>query len=103
MHVITRKRLVDFWTTHEDAATPLRSWLQMMHHRRYSDSNELKGDFPTASLLKDGCTVFNIGGNKYRLVVTMRYDMGKVYTYRVLTLKEYDEHTRNGNVCPEGQ
>jgi mRNA interferase HigB len=100
MHVITRKRLVDFWMTHTEAETPLKAWLQMMRHRRYADSNELKSDFPKASVVGDGCTVFDIGGNKYRLVVTMRYDMGKVFIYRVLTHAEYDEHNRNGTLCP---
>jgi mRNA interferase HigB len=101
MHVITRKRLADFWSIHPDAEAPLRSWLKMMQHKRYSNSNELKRDFVTASFLKEGCTVFNIGGNKFRLVVTMRYDMGKVFVYRMLTHGEYDDHVAHATLCPE--
>lgn len=100
MHVITQKRLVAFWRMHPDAETPLRIWLKLMQHKRYANSNGLKRDFPTASILKNGCTVFNIGGNKFRLVATMRYDMGKAYVVHVLTHNQYDERSANGTLCP---
>lgn len=98
MHVITRKRLQKFWQTHPDAERPLRSWLAVVRLKRYARSNEVRQDFPSASFLGKWRTVFNIGGNKYRLIVDMRYDLGRVYIRHILTHMEYDQHTRKGNL-----
>lgn len=65
-----------------------------MKIRKYADSHEVRGDFGTADFLGRGITVFNIGGNKYRLVVTMRYDLGRVYIRHVVTHIEYDALVR---------
>lgn len=55
-------------------------------------------DFPTASFLGARRTVFNIGGNKYRLVVDMRYDLERVYVRDVLTHAEYDRRSIEGSL-----
>ena len=96
MHVITRKRLREFSARHQDAVRPLDAWFQIMRRKRYANPSEVKADFPTASFLGDTKTVFNIGGNKYRLVVNVRYDLGRVYIRHVLTHEEYDEMTAKG-------
>jgi mRNA interferase HigB len=49
-------------------------------------------------LLGSGVTVFDLGGNKYRLVVTMRYDLQRVYIRHVLTHGEYDRKCRGGDL-----
>ena len=54
--------------------------------------------FPSASFLGEWRTVFNIGGNKYRLVVDMRYDLGRVYIRHVLTHAEYTRRTQEGTL-----
>jgi mRNA interferase HigB len=51
---------------------------------------------PAASLIGDRRTVFNIGGNKYRLVVDIRYDLGRIYVRDVLTHHDYDRKGREG-------
>ena len=61
-----------------------------MRVRQYQTPHEVKVDFPAADFLRNGVTVFNIGGNKYRLVVTMRYDLQRIYIRHVLTHDEYD-------------
>ncbi len=96
MHVITKTRLRDFWSDpdHRDAERPLRSWLATMRRKRYRSSHEVKQDFGTASFLGDRRTVFNIAGNKYRLVVDIRYDLGRIYVRHVVTHEEYDRLTR---------
>jgi mRNA interferase HigB len=96
VHVITRKRLREFSVAHGDAAKPLDAWFQIMRRKRYAKPREIKADFPTASFLGDTKTAFNIRGNKYRLVVNMRYDLGRVYIRHVLTHAEYDEMTATG-------
>lgn len=90
MRIISRKPLRSFAEKHPDAEGPLDSWYRIIKGREYGSSHELRGDFPAASFLGARRTVFNIGGNKYRLVVDMRYDLGCVYIRDVLTHEEYD-------------
>lgn len=90
MRVISRRRLREFWERYPDAKEPLSAWFKWMRTKTYSMPAEVRRDFPTASFIKDTKTVFNIGGNKYRLVVDMRYDLGRVYVRHVLTHPEYD-------------
>lgn len=98
MHVITRKRLHDFWRIHPDAEDALRTWLAIVRAKRYASSHEVRRDFSSASFLGDRRTVYNIAGNKYRLVVDMRYDLGRIYIRHVLTHEEYDRRTRFGTL-----
>ena len=58
--------------------------------REFRTPHELKAEFGTVSLLEDSHVCFNIGGNKYRLVVHVRYDLGIIFVKRVLTHEEYD-------------
>ena len=98
MHVVTRKRLREFWLEYPESETPLRAWFSIMKLRHYSTPHEVRRDFPAASFLGQWRTVFNIGGNKYRLVVDMRYDLGRVYIRHILTHVEYVRRTREGTL-----
>ena len=98
MHVITRKRLLEFGASHPDAARPLDDWFRVMKAMTFGSPAQLKRVFASASLLGGGLTVFNVGGNKYRLVVTMRYDMGKVFIRRVLMHSDYNRHSGRGTL-----
>lgn len=100
MHVITQKRLSDFWLDprYRDAEKPLRSWLKIVRRKRAGSSHEVEEDFGTASFLGSRRTVFNISGNKYRLVVDIRYDLGRIYVRHVVTHEEYDRLTREGEL-----
>ena len=71
MHVITRQRLQAFWQTHPDAERPLKAWLAVVRLKRYSSPPAVREDFASASFLGKWRTVFNIGGNKYRLVASI--------------------------------
>jgi mRNA interferase HigB len=53
----------------------------------------MKRDFPAASIVGD-CIVFNIGGNKYRLVTRIRFRLHRVYVLKVMTHAEYDRLPR---------
>jgi mRNA interferase HigB len=90
VRIISRKALRDFAERHADARAPLDAWYHILRGREYRSPHEVRVDFPTASFLGARRTVFNIGGNKYRLVVDMRYDLGRVYIRDVLTHAEYD-------------
>ncbi|HJW82245.1 MAG TPA: type II toxin-antitoxin system HigB family toxin [Acidiferrobacterales bacterium] len=89
VHVITRKRPRDFATRHRDAAEPLAIWYAIMAKTDFGSFAELKRVFGSAD--KTGkFTVFDIGGNKYRLIAAIHYKRGKVYIRHVLTHAEYD-------------
>jgi mRNA interferase HigB len=79
MQVMTRKRLQEFRQTPPDAERPLKARLAIIGLKRYSGRHEVHQDFAAASFLGNWRTVFNIGGNKYRLVVDLCYDLGRIY------------------------
>jgi mRNA interferase HigB len=76
----------------------LNAWYVVVKTKDYKNPHEVRQDFPAASFLGKYRTVFNIGGNKYRLVVDMRYDLRRVYIREVLTHEEYDGRTRDGTL-----
>lgn len=90
MHVFSRKQLRDFWGVHPDAETPLVEWYAHMGRAGYATPHDVQADLPKVSILKCGRVVFNIGGNKYRLVVSIDYVRQCVYVKFVGTHKEYD-------------
>jgi mRNA interferase HigB len=91
MRVISRKVLTEFSRQHRLAATPLSAWYAIVNAKRYEDSHQVKSDFGTADFRKNGIVIFNIGGNKYRLVAHFRYDIGIVFIKHIVTHAEYDK------------
>jgi mRNA interferase HigB len=89
MHVITKQALVEFWAKHADAQAPLQAWYRIMESAVFKDFNALKSVFGNADYV-DGLTVFDIGGNKYRLIAAIHYNRRKVYIRAVLTHRQYD-------------
>lgn len=98
MHIITQARLRAFAKKHPAADRPLRVWEAMMRGNKYKNSHEVKAHFPSVDFIGGGKTVFDIGGNKYRLVVKMLYKRGWVLIRHVLTHKEYDKHIKDGTL-----
>jgi mRNA interferase HigB len=97
MHVIAKPALVEFWTKHPDARCPLQAWYRVMDSEDFADLNDLRRTFASADAV-DGLTVFNIGGNKYRLVAAIHCNRRKVYIRAVLTHAEYDRgHWKRSN------
>ena len=94
MRVISKSRLVQFWEApgREDSEGPLRAWYTHVNSRtvdwhRWAD---IKAEFATASHVGN-CVVFNIGGNKYRLIVRVLFPSHKVFILKVMTHREYDD------------
>lgn len=92
MHVITRKALKEFGIKHPDAGEPLERWYKIIHKGDFTNFVELKSMFPSADLVGDRI-VFNIGGNKYRLIASVRFQRRKVFIKEILTHHEYDRGT----------
>jgi mRNA interferase HigB len=89
MHIISRKALQAFWEQHRDSRAPLIRWYRIVQQTSFASFNDLKRTFPSADLVDD-LVVFNIGGNKYRLIASIHFNRGKVYIRHVLTHQEYD-------------
>jgi mRNA interferase HigB len=98
LHVISPKKLRLFWSIHPDAERPLRAWLSVVEARRYTSPHEVRSDFGGVDFLGAWRTVFIIGGNKYRLIADVRYDLGRIYIQHVLTHAEYDRRTESGTL-----
>jgi mRNA interferase HigB len=89
MHIISLKMLRDFRTSHPEAEQPLRNWYTVAKHSRFEDFADIKQSLSTADYVPP-CTVFDLGGNKFRVVVIVRYRDGKMFLRWVMTHKEYD-------------
>jgi mRNA interferase HigB len=90
MRIIARKTIKGFALSHPQAKGPLDSWFNEAIHAEWVTSSDIKNRFPSASFLKDNRVVFNIGGNKYRLLCRIRYEVGIIYILFVGTHAEYD-------------
>ena len=90
MRVISRRRLREFWERHPQSETALVAWYQIAKRRRWNSIGDVRRDFPHADAVGPW-TVFNIGGNDFRLVVDMVYRGQAVYVKAVMTHAEYDK------------
>ncbi len=90
MHVITRKRLNEFAEQYPEAKTALARWYSLAKHNDFSNFAELRARFSSADQVGK-LTVFNIGGNRVRLIAAIHYNRKKIYIRAVLTHAEYDE------------
>ena len=91
MHIITRKRIHDFVEKYPDSRSSLDTWYRIIKRTEYNSLPELKQHFPSADYV-DGFTVFNISGNKYRLIAVIHFNRKKVYIRHILTHEEYDRN-----------
>lgn len=90
MHVISEKKLREFWEKWPESETPLRAWHRIAEHAVWRSFAEVRDVYPHANQV-GRCTIFNIGGNKFRLVVVIHFNRGKVFVRHVLTHEQYDE------------
>jgi mRNA interferase HigB len=88
MHVISRKTLRQFWAQHPDSESALTRWFKIMQRQDFTNLETVRATFPTADKVGD-FIVFNIGGNKYRLITAIHFNRRKVYIRHVLTHPEY--------------
>jgi mRNA interferase HigB len=95
MRIIARSTLREFWTGHADSEQPLKAWYREFNNANWKNINELKSDFPSASILKDNKIVFNIKGNAYRLIVKMNFDFQMCWIRFIGTHAEYDKINAN--------
>lgn len=90
MRVIAKKVLREFWERYPDSEQQLRAWYAEAKNAAWQTPADVKALYGTASILKDSRVIFNICGNKYRLVVKINYPYQVIYIRFVGTHKEYD-------------
>jgi mRNA interferase HigB len=89
MHIITRRRIREFIAQHPTSAPSLAAWYKVMSGSEFGSLAELRSVLASADLVA-GKTVFNISGNKFRLIAVIHYNRQKVYIRHILTHAEYD-------------
>jgi mRNA interferase HigB len=93
MRVIAKRTLREFWEStpkYADAEDPLRAWYREAKQATWQTPADVKEQYRNASILKNNRTVFNIAGNKYRLVVEINYTAQIIFIRFIGTHQEYD-------------
>ena len=91
MQIVARRTLKQFWERHPQAEGPLRAWFATVSTARWSGPNDVKRQFgTTADFVADNRVIFDVGGNKFRLIVHVSYAFGRVLVKFVGTHSEYD-------------
>ena len=91
MRVIAKKILRDFWLKHPDCEQQLKSWYNEAEIATWKTPNEIKRDYPSASILENNRIVFNIKGNNYRLIIKLNYHYQMVWIRFIGTHAQYDK------------
>lgn len=90
MHTVAYPIIKDFSKNHPDAETTLNAWYKTVKETNFENFSQLRKAFPTADKI-NSCIVFNIGGNKYRLIAAIHFNRKKIYIRHILTHVEYDQ------------
>jgi mRNA interferase HigB len=94
MRIIKPSRIHEFGREFPEAESSLKAWLKVARKSDWQSIMDVRSVYPSADAVKVRSgrivTVFNIGGNKYRLIVAMHYNSGKAYVLRFLTHVDYD-------------
>ena len=90
MRIIAKKTLREFWVKHADAQQALQAWYADVQQAAWQSPAEVKSVYRSVSFLADNRAVFNIKGNKYRVIVAIHYEYSIVYIRFVGTHAEYD-------------
>ena len=100
MNVIAPRTLRAFWTKHPQAEVPLKAWQKIMQKSTLQSLNEVRALYPSADLASskgsNTLTIFNVGGNSYRLVARIDYARQRVFIRHVLTHADYNKWNAQG-------
>ena len=93
MRIIKEKTLTNYCrlSKYKQASEPLKSWVYEVKYSTWNNLNELKSKYRNASIISSKRVVFNIKGNKYRLIVKINYRFGMVWIRFIGTHSQYDQ------------
>jgi mRNA interferase HigB len=89
MRIISKRRLREFWEHHADAEQPLLHWYRTTRKAQWQNLADARNHFRHADPV-GACVVFNVGGNKFRLITAIKYQRGTVYVLKIMTHKQYN-------------
>jgi mRNA interferase HigB len=90
MRIISYPKLREFYEKHPDSETALEGWYTAVKNADWKTPADVRKTFRSADFYKN-CTVFDIGGNKYRLIAWVNYRTHAVYIRAILTHNDYDK------------
>jgi mRNA interferase HigB len=90
MRVISKRRLQEFWRGNPESEKALLSWYKIVKKANWENFSDVREIFRHADIYRD-CVIFDIGGNKFRLITKIRYQKKRIYIRFVLTHTEYDK------------
>jgi mRNA interferase HigB len=91
LRVISKKILREFWEIHSDCEQQLKSWFKETSQAEWKNPNDIKLEYPNASILSNNRVIFNIKGNNYRLIVKINYEYEMVWIRYIGTHSDYDD------------
>ena len=95
MRVVAKKILREFWEKHEDREQQLKAWFHEAEKAEWEKPNQIKEEYPSASVLNANRVVFNIKGNNDRLIVKISYEYQMVWMQFIGTPTDYDKINAN--------
>lgn len=90
MHIITKRRIIEAKELYPSCESALAGWLKVVKNNQFENFAQLKAIFNAVDKVDD-LFVFNIGGNKLRLIASIHFNTQRLYIRHILTHKEYDK------------
>ena len=100
MHIISKRPLREFWARIPEAEQPLKEWWSNVSKAIWANPADVKSTYNTVDIYK-ACVIFDIGGNKYRLIAKIEFAIQTVFVKHVLTHKEYDRGNWKNDCTPK--
>lgn len=98
MHVISYKKIREFIQIHPNSESPLNNWYRIVKNTDFNHFADIKELFPSADQVGN-FVVFNIGGNNFRLVALLRYQINRLFIRSIMTHVEYDKNKWKEDTC----
>ena len=91
VRIISNKKLVDYYNKHKETESQLKAWYHEAKKEKWNTPQDVKEKYGSASIIGNNRVVFNIKGNKFRLVTEINYEMKIIYIRFIGTHKEYNK------------
>lgn len=91
MRIVSKKTLQEFWEKYPDCKTQLETWFKIASKAAWLKPNDVKFDYPNASIIAGNRMVFNIKGNEYRLIVKIEYKKQWIFIRFIGSHAQYDK------------
>ena len=95
MRVVAKKILRDFWLVHNDCEQQLKAWFREAQKAEWENTNQIKEEYPSASILNSNRIIFNIKGKNYRLIVKISFEDQMIWIRFIGTHSQYDKINAN--------